>query len=107
MKQIKPDYKLIFSDIIDKEYPEKREKCQSFLDKDFLSALDIIKLNSLLFEIKDNKKNNLSQKHRSYKKSDVLQIIYYQKKFKLNNSQLAKKFNLSRNTVTKWKKIYS
>jgi hypothetical protein len=33
-------------------------------------------------------------------------MLDYQKKNKLTNSQLAKHFKLSRNTVTKWKRLF-
>ena len=49
---------------------------------------------------------NNSQKFRSYKKSDILNILDYQKENGLNNSQLANHFRLSRNTVSKWKKLF-
>jgi len=66
--------------------------------------MDIIKLNEIIFGIK--KENELcNPKHHSYSKNDIIQILEYQKKNKLNNSQLANHFKLSRNTITKWKRI--
>lgn len=101
----KPDYKRIYSDILSKKYPEKKEECISLLEKQSLSNLDIIRLNDKIFG-RDNANKEFNQKHRSYQKSDILQILDYQKKYKLNNSQLANHFNISRNTVTKWKKMF-
>ena len=59
------------------------------------------KLNEIIFG-----KKTENQKFKSYKRSDILKILDYQKKYKLNNSQLANHFNISRNTVTKWKKMF-
>ena len=99
------NYVQIFKDIINSKFPDKKEKYLPLLEKEKLSALDIIKINKTIFETdKDNKKFN--QKHRSYSKSDILKILDYQKKHKLNNSQLALHFKLSRNSVAKWKKIF-
>ena len=94
-----PNYKRIYSDILKKKYPEKIEYCNSILQKTKLSTLDIIQLNEKIF-------GSNSPRLRSYSKSDILKILDYQKKHKLNNSQLANHFKLSRNTVAKWKKMF-
>ena len=100
-----PDYKQIYEDILDTKYPHKKEECQNILQKQTISGIDIIELNQKIFgNIKENE--NFNQKHRSYQKSDILQILDYQKKHRLNNSQLANHFGLSRNSVTKWKKMF-
>ncbi|WP_312553757.1 helix-turn-helix domain-containing protein [Empedobacter brevis] len=104
--QIKqPDYKQIFLDILEKKYPTKKEKCWPILNQDCLSVLDIIRLNKIIFDT-DKENEEFNQKHRSYNKSTILKILDYQKKYNLNNSQLAHHFNLSRNTVAKWKKMF-
>ena len=97
----RPDYKKIFSDILEKTYPEKKGLCETLLTKMQLSAIDIVEINQRIFGTEIN-----NSKHRSYSKSDILKILDYQKIQKLNNSQLAEHFGLSRNTVTKWKKIF-
>ena len=105
--QIKPNYKKIYTDILSQKYPEKKDKCISLLEKQNLSALDIINLNEQIFGAGTSKThNNSNQRHRSYSKADILKILDYQKKHKLNNSQLALHFKLSRNTVAKWKKMF-
>ena len=106
MKYPSPDYKLIFTDILDKKFPHKKEKCQIHLKKKNLSAIDIIELNNNIFNTPKGAKQSENQKYRSYSKSDILKILDYQKKHKLNNSQLSKHFKLSRNSVTKWKKMF-
>ena len=97
----KPNYKRIYFDILSKKYPEKKEECNSLLKKQNLSGLDVIWLNKKIFGT-----DKINQQHRSYSKSDILIILDYQQKHKLNNSQLANHFKISRNTITKWKKMF-
>ncbi|WP_353164355.1 helix-turn-helix domain-containing protein [Empedobacter brevis] len=104
--QIKqPDYKQIFLDILEEKYPNKKEKCSDILNQEPLSIIEIIALNKIIFDTdKENEKSN--QKHRSYSKAAIFKILDYQKEHHLNNSQLANHFNLSRNTIAKWKKVF-
>ena len=96
-----PDYKRIYSDIINLKYPLKSEICKKILSKQSLSKIDLITLDKLIFgEAPEN------QKYRSYDKKTIFKILDYQKKNNLNNVQLALHFKLSRNTVTKWKRIF-
>ncbi|MDR6919880.1 MULTISPECIES: helix-turn-helix domain-containing protein [Chryseobacterium] len=101
-----PDYKTIYRDILHQKFPDKIEECLPLLDKKCLSAVDILSLNQKIFGNLDKESEQFNQKQHSYKKSDILQILDYQKKYQLNNSQLANHFKLSRNTVTKWRKIF-
>ncbi|UWX61770.1 helix-turn-helix domain-containing protein [Chryseobacterium oranimense] len=101
-----PNYKNIYSDIVSKKFPHKQKECETLLKMDSLSFLNIIELNKIIFGVSDIQTENFNQKHRSYQKSDILKILDYQKKNKLNNIQLANHFKLSRNTVTKWKKMF-
>lgn len=106
MERPTPDYHRIYNDIIDKKYPEKKEACKALLNKKELSVLDIIELNNKIFGLPDRATETFNQKHRSYDTSAILKILDYQKTYKLNNSELAQHFKLSRNTVTKWKKLF-
>ena len=103
MKELKkPNYKRIYNDLLSEKYPEKKEKCTKLLSKKHLSFVDIIRLNELIF----GKSNEVfNQQYRSYDKKTISEILEYQKKNNLNNTQLASHFKMSRNTVTKWKKI--
>lgn len=101
-----PNYHKIYSDIIYYKYPQKRLICQSILEKKELLVLDILKLNYLIFGMSDRETVIFNQRHRSYGMSDILEILDYQKKRNLNNSQLANHFKLSRNTIAKWKKHF-
>jgi hypothetical protein len=101
-----PDYKLIFSDILSKKYPEKKTACQLILNKEELSILDVIKLNEIIFGSSDKESFVDNQKYKAYDESAIIYMLDYQKKNKLNNIQLANFFKLSRNTVAKWKKAF-
>lgn len=95
-----PYYQKIYSDILDKKFPHLKEKFAALLSKSDFSVLDVILLNKKIFGTTEKD----SQIYRSYKPEDILYILDYQNKKKLNNSQLAAYFKLSRNTITKWKK---
>lgn len=98
-----PDYKQIYIDIVEIKFPEKKLECIKILEKEKLSALDVLHLNQIIFG-----KNTLSkrQKYRTYNKTDIMKILDFQKKHKLTNTQVALHFNLSRNTISKWKKLF-
>lgn len=102
-----PNYKRIYTDLIQKKHPEKEIVCQSILRKEKLSVLDIIKVNQIIFGNSSKETEADNQKHRSYNQSTIVEILKYQKKNNLNNSQLALHFKLSRNTVAKWKRMYA
>src|SRR5690554_5377346 len=100
-----PDYKQILWDILNLKYLERKEELTPILEKQNLSAVDVLEINQKIFG--SHRKNQLvNQRYRAYNKSDILQILDYQKKHRLNNSQLAKRLGLSRNTITKWKKMF-
>jgi hypothetical protein len=107
MESLQPDYRRIYTDIISRKYPHKEEKCKTLLNKKDLSFLDIIKLNSLIFETKTKETKIFNQRHRSYDKFTILEILGYQKKNKFNNTQLANHFKLSRNSIAKWKLFFT
>lgn len=101
----KPDYKKIYWDIIRKKFPDKEEMCEAILEKKTLTVLDVLQINTILFG-KREKKESFNKNHRCYDKESICTILQYQKLNGLNNSQLASKFRLSRNTITKWKRMF-
>jgi hypothetical protein len=106
MKMNKPNYKLIYSDIINEKYPSKKKQCSNFLNKDELTVLDVININRIIFGCTGvNAKEN--QKFKSYDQNTIIRILKYQKENKFTNSQTAIEFKMSRNTLTSWKKKYS
>ncbi|HLW30892.1 MAG TPA: hypothetical protein VKX40_01430 [Aequorivita sp.] len=76
-KNITPNYKRIFEDIIKLKHPEKQSACEKILDKDELSFLDVLKLNTLIF---DNHAKKQNTKYRSYDEATILEILNFQKK---------------------------
>ena|SRR5690606_6112148 len=99
-------YKKIYSDLIQKRFPEKVQLLETFMHKNELSPLDVITLNQKIFDAPQKENFDINQKFKSYNSEMIYKILNYQKTHQLNNSQLAKHFNLSRNTVTAWKKKY-
>lgn len=106
METSKPNYRAIYTDIVNNKFPHKRSKFQFYLDKENWSTIDIIKLNQEIFGVNDKVLTSFNQTLRSYKKEDIIRILDFQKKNHLNNSQVASHFNMSRNTVAKWKKMF-
>lgn len=103
----KPNYKKIYFDLINYKFPEKLEEYKEILSrKRELSVLDIIQLNESIFGIVSDGQERENQRYRSYDKSTIMEILEYQKKNFLNNTQLAMHFKLSRNTVAVWKKRF-
>lgn len=107
IQRLRPDYRRIYTDIIDRKNPGKKKECKNLLSKDELSVLDILELNRRIFGNLVQDTEIANQKFRSYQESDILEILDFQKKNKLNNSQLAQHFKTSRNTIAKWKKLFS
>ncbi|WP_228388385.1 helix-turn-helix domain-containing protein [Chryseobacterium sp. CBo1] len=68
--------------------------------------MDVITLNSKIFNLSDKDTHHFNQKHKSYDEQTILEILDYQRKHKLNYIELATHFKLSRDTVAKWKKIF-
>lgn len=103
METLKPDYKKIYEDILRLKHPEKLRYCQSILSKLKITSKDVVKINDIIFPKSDKITISQNQKHRSYDKSAILEILNYQKKHKLNNTQVANHFKISRNTIAKWR----
>lgn len=104
----KPNYGKIYTDMIIAKFPEKMDSCTMLISKRNLTAMDIIMLQKKLFGSQQKESNEkFNQRHRSYDMVSIHKILKYQKEQRLNNSELARHFNLSRNTITKWKKLFS
>lgn len=101
-----PNYKRIYEDLLDRKYPHKKEACKAVLAKEKLTSMDVYLLNDLIFDKETRDEAECDQKYRSYDKISIFKILEYQKKHKLNNTELADHFGLSRNTVAKWKKMF-
>ncbi len=98
------NYKLIYTDLISKKFPEKQSDFQRILSKKSLNEFDVLQISRQLSS--GDEADLYNGKHKSYCKNTILKILDFQKKNCLNNSELANHFNLSRNTVARWKKIF-
>ncbi len=96
-----PDYKKIYRDILQTTPCEKYDECKNILNKPSLSFLDVLQLDEFIFGPESR-----NQKYKSYNRKTIFEILDYQQKHRLNNTQVALHFNLSRNSVAKWKKIF-
>ena len=71
----KPNYRRIYSDIIQKKCPEKKEECIPLLKKRNLSSIDILKINRKIFLVEETENNSSNNRLRSYNKSDIAAIL--------------------------------
>ena len=104
-KKLTPNYSQIYKDLIQAKFPEKWEECSSILLKEELTALEVLKLNNKLFGGKKSSLSSSNPKHKSYDIATIKEILSYQSKNNLNNTQIADHFKLSRNTIAKWKSL--
>jgi DNA-binding transcriptional regulator YiaG len=101
-----PNYNKIYLDLLKAKFPDKVDIYSNLLTNKKLSVLDVIKLNEAIFGKSTQEDQKQNQKYKAYDKSSIMEILRYQKKYRLNNSQLARHFQLSRNTVASWKKKF-
>lgn len=102
-----PDYKQIYTDIIEEKFPEKIDDIKIMRKIEGISSvIDIITLNKLIFGQPELLMECENQKLRSYDQKSILNILEYQKKNKLNNTETANHFKMSRNTISKWKRVF-
>lgn len=65
--------------------------------------IDILNINNKIFQIIGIERNSELQKLKTYTYQDIQVILNYKKEYRLNNSHLANHFQMSRNTIKKWK----
>jgi hypothetical protein len=44
-----PNYKKIYQDMIDINYPDKKETCKTLLSKEQMTIFDVMKINEIIF----------------------------------------------------------
>ncbi|MCS4303180.1 helix-turn-helix domain-containing protein [Chryseobacterium sp. BIGb0232] len=102
-----PDYKQIYSDILQEKFPDKWVDAEIINKLNTLnSALDVLKFNKLIFGEPESMIGFNNQRLRSYDEESILKILRYQKQNGLSNLQISNDFKISRNTITKWKSIF-
>lgn len=105
-EDVTPDYIKIFTDIIKQKFPQRIGEFEYYLEKERLNIMEVIELNRRIFGVSTRETEIFNQKHKSYDRETIMMMLDYQVKHKLNNVQLANHFDLSRNTVARWKRIY-
>lgn len=107
MQKKKPNYQKIYRDIITQfnisMAEEESSEFNNIIGKKELNSLDVICLNEILFSDRNN--FNFNQKLHNFDKNSKEYILEFQKKYRLNNSETANYFKISRNTLAKWKCI--
>ena len=92
----KPNYKKIYEEIL------KSKKIKKKIN-DKMSIKDIIEISKIISA--DNQEKN--QKNKSYDLDYINYVLNDQLKHNYTNTEVANKYNLSRNTITKWKKNFN
>lgn len=101
-----PDYEKIYLGIIEKRLPFKRSETDMLLNKKNKTAYDIIELDKLISGMVSEEEHSFNQKHRAYDEDTIKYILEYQSKYALSNIKTSEIFQVSRNTISKWKKSF-
>jgi len=102
---IGPDYYRIFSDMVVQEFPDKINEIEK-LKKNNPTVFDIFSVNDRLFDTKTEEQKKIRQKYRVYSKQTIISILRFKRQKNMTISQMAAQFNISRNTLKKWMKVY-
>jgi len=102
-----PNYNKIYLDIIDQKFPERKQELIPLLSKEIITSLEVINIQRKIFNLQSKEVNIFDQQRKSYDEESIKNILQYQISNKLNNKQTAIFFNLSRNSVAKWKKLFA
>lgn len=105
-KRTSPDYKRIYHEIIEKDCPEKNKDINAIFDKKIIKSYDIIELDMLINGTGSKKEQTFNQQHRAYDEDTIKYILDYQSKYALTNIKTSEIFRVSRNTISKWKKLF-
>ena len=97
----RPNYSLIFLDILEMMFPDRCPKEIGIFAGKELSTEEVLLYNKKLFG-----QNNSSSKYRSYDKTTIISILSKQKKHHYTNEEVSKIYNVSRNSLAKWKKLF-
>lgn len=103
----RPNFHKIYSDLISRKYPENKEAYEILMNKEVLTNIDVINIDRIITGSMEKENVVFNQQHRSYDLNTIEYILSYQKVHRINNSKLAEHFNLSRNTVAKWIKLFN
>ncbi|MBB4805551.1 hypothetical protein HNP38_000823 [Chryseobacterium defluvii] len=91
-----PNYQKIYEDLLRSKGLEGTKEVPRFE-----KSTDIIRFDNLISDKNNEGADKENQRFRAYDEESVLEILTYQKKYRLNNSELARIFRLSRNTIAR------
>ena len=103
---IKPDYRKIYQDLIRAKFPHRESDFLAVLQKEEFTNYDVIQLNRNLFGKSEVEYGSENQKLKSYSQDTIIKVLKYQIENKYSNSAIANQFNISRNTIARWKKFF-
>ena len=107
VQELKPNYKKMYWDLILRKNPERLSEFKSYFRKREFSVLDVIKINEKLFgDVSDKDTKYFNSRHVSYDEASIIKILEHQKSNKASNVQMEREFNISRNSIAKWKKMF-
>lgn len=101
------NYKRIYISLIKEVNPDllKNSRVQWILNN-LSSFIYVIELNDILFNNNCKNKSLLDSRLRSYKVDDIIMILKYQKNNNLTNSDIIKRYGISRTTLFNWRKRF-
>lgn len=103
-----PNYKKIYHDMLMASNPSKLDiKEVANKINNIKAAIDVTNLNEMLFGSNVQSTNEINQNLKAYDEQSVMKILRYQKEYKLNNTQTAITFKLSKNTLCRWRLFYA
>ena len=97
-----PNYQKIYKEITERFHQDKIQEIKPYLNKKQWNTLDVMSVNNILTD--ENEIQDKDRIHKAYDEQTINAILQHQKEFELNNSELARYFKISRNTVLNWKK---
>lgn len=102
----KPDFCRIFQEIAQKN--ERSEMLIEHIENiNEWNSLIVIKMNEKVVAEPGSENLKCNQKHKAYDEHSIKEILNYQEKNNLNNSEMMRLFKISRNTIARWKKMFS
>lgn len=104
---MKIDYKSIFINLIKDKFPEKLRNPNILWKLEHLdSTISVLDLNKELFQKEEIVYTRIDSRLRSYTEEEIIRILKYQKKYKITNIDLVRKYGISRTTLSTWRKRF-
>src|SRR5690606_26634771 len=89
----RPDFGKIFREMAERKKLPELERKRIAEQKEW-NSLEVIKTNEELFAKRSKENLKFNQQHRAYDESSIKKLLEYQKRNKLNNTEMIKQFKL-------------